>query len=269
MQINESEQKALDILWKNYKESADIDLRDKLIVHYLHLVKFVVARIAAGLPTHIKLDDLYSSGITGLMKSIEKFDIEKKSKFESYAMLLIKGSIIDELRALDWIPRSVHQKANQIAAAQHDLQQKLGREPYDNEIAERLGMSTLEFEELLYRVRPAILIPLNAEFDQDSEQASLSERIADCNARTSFEIADRKEFNHFLEQAVHDLPEQERRVLFLYYYEEMMLKEIGKLLGVSESRVSQIHTKALFKLRNRLNNSPYAVSTAPPRSLRL
>ena len=248
-----SEEKALHELWKRFEDKRKPEIRDELIIQYLHLVKFVVGRVAAGLPGYIKLDDLYSSGVTGLIRAVEKFDVSKNNKFETYAILLIKGAIIDELRKLDLIPRSVHQKANQIANAQAALQQTLGRDPTDLELSEHLGLSEESLGDLLERVRPAILISLNAEsLGEEEEGLSISERIADSKAPTSFEIANRNEFNAFLEKAISGLPEQERQVLVLYYYEEMMLKEIGKVLGVSESRVSQIHTKALLKLKTKL-----------------
>lgn len=255
MKLEAGEEKALAELWERYTASRQEKYRDELIVFYLYLVKFVVGRVASGLPSHIKLDDLYSSGVTGLIKAVEKFDLTKNIKFETYAILLIKGAIIDELRELDWIPRSIHQKANQIATAQQLLQQTLGRDPTDKELSDHLGVSEQEFGTLLDKVRPAIFIPLNAEIAFDEEDGtSISERIADDRAETSFEIADKKEFHALLEKAILDLPEQERRVLMLYYYEELMLKEIGKILGVSESRVSQIHTKAILKLRGRLQS---------------
>ncbi len=250
-----AQEKSRAELWKRYKAGKP-EARDELIVQYLHLVKFVVGRVASGLPGYVKLDDLYSSGVTGLIKAVEKFDLAKNIKFETYAILLIKGAIIDELRKLDWIPRSVHQKANLIASAQATLQQTLGRDHTDSELSAHLGLSEEGLGELLERVRPAILISLDAESmnDDDEEGMSISERIADAKAPTSFEVAHRNEFCQLLERAVSDLPEQERQVLVLYYYEEMMLKEIGKVLGVSESRVSQIHTKALLKLRTKLKN---------------
>jgi len=259
VKLSEGEQKAIEGLWKRYSEIKDPDVRDELIVQYLYLVKFTVGRVAAGLPAHIKLDDLYSSGVTGLIRAVEKFDASKNIKFETYAMLLIKGAIIDELRELDWIPRSVHQKANQIAVAQNTLSQKLGREPTDEELSNHLGLSTQDFEELLVRVRPAIFVPLNAEVASHEEDGggAISEMIADTKAETSFEIADKKEFQRILENAIADLPDQERKVLLLYYYDELMLKEIGKVMGVSESRVSQIHTKAILKLRGRLQSVVY------------
>jgi RNA polymerase sigma factor FliA len=240
-------------LWNRYFKARQEEVRDELIVHYLFLVKFVVGRVGSCLPSYIKLDDLYSSGVTGLVKAVEKFDATKNSKFESYAMLLIKGAIIDELRELDWIPRSIHQKANLIAGAQEVLQQKFGREPTDQELSTYLEISEEELGELLHRVRPAILISLNREIShREEENAPIAERIADIKATTGFEVADRNEFAALLENAIADLPSQEKQVLTLYYYEELMLKEIGKIMGVSESRVSQIHTKALLKLRTRL-----------------
>lgn len=249
------EKEVLTDLWEMYFTTRKEELRDELIVHHLSLVKLVVGRVGSSLPSYVKLDDLYSSGVTGLVRAVEKFDPTKNSKFEGYAMLLIKGAIIDELRELDWIPRSIHQKANLLSGAQELLQQKLGREPTDQELSTHLGLSEEEYGELLHRVRPAILISLNREVSQhDDENAPIAERIADLKAETSFEAADRKEFAALLERAIADLPVQERQVLTLYYYEELMLKEIGKVLGVSESRVSQIHTKAILKLRSRLRS---------------
>lgn len=247
----EEEQRDVKALWESFHKNQSEEERDALIIHYLPLVKLTCGRVAAGLPSHIKMDDLYSSGITGLIRAIEKYDSSRGGKFESYASLLIKGAIIDELRELDWIPRSVHQKANLISGAQTALQQKLGREPSDEEICAHLGLVQEEFEELLYRIRPAILISLNSTFH--TEENPLSERIPDDSQKTSYEIAHQNEFVAILEKAIADLPEQERRVLTHYYYDGLMLKEIGKILGVSESRISQIHTKALLHLRSKLH----------------
>lgn len=248
-----NDQKALEALWKNYHHSRGEDSRDELIVQYLFLVKYVVGKLGSSLPSHIKLDDLYSSGVTGLIRAVEKFDFSKNAKFESYALLLIRGSIIDELRKLDWIPRSVHQKANWIATAQEALQQQLGREPTDVELSSRLGMEEEELQELLERIRPAILVPLDGEaYLNEEESVSLAEKIADTRAETSFQAADRSECARIIEQAIKELPAPMRAVLVYYYYEELMLKEIGKIMGVTESRVSQIHTKALIQLRMHL-----------------
>ncbi len=244
----------LKTAWAEFKTTDCQQSRDKLITHYLHLVKYVVGRVGANLPSHVKSEDMYSTGIIGLVRSIERYDPTKKNKFETYAILVIRGAIIDEMRSLDWVPRSVHQKANMIAKAKANLEQGLGRQPTDLEVAEDLDMGIAEYEKLIARVRPAVLIPLNAERDEDAENTHISERIPDTKATTSYEDADRSEFRKLLEEAVIKLPEQERIVLVLYYYENMMLKEIGKVLGVSESRVSQIHTKALLRLKGRLTD---------------
>ncbi len=238
--------------WKEYKETESVELRDAIITKYLLLVKYVVGKLVSNLPPHVNVDDLYSTGVMGLIKAVEKYDPTMKNKFETYAILLIKGAIIDEMRSLDWVPRSIHQKAQKIANARASLQQSLGREPDNKELAKELGVKASELEELINRVRPAVLLSLNAEPDDDSENTTLAERIPDQRAKTSFEIAERNEFRAQLEKAVLGLPEQERIVLVLYYYENLMLKEIGQVLGVSESRVSQVHAKALSRLRGRL-----------------
>lgn len=242
-------------IWERYFQGQKTQDRDELIVHYLYLVKYVVGRVGANFPSHVKLDDLYSSGVEGLIRAVERYDANRKAKFESYANLLIRGSIIDELRRLDWIPRSVHLKNNKLSLAQSELQLKLGREPTDEELAGHLEITIHELEELMSIVKPVILMPLNADNDQMGEENSpLSERIADEKAKTGGEIAEENESIAFLERALEALSQQERKVLTLYYYEELMLKEIGKKLGVSESRVSQIHTQALLKLKTQLHN---------------
>jgi RNA polymerase sigma factor FliA len=241
-------------LWRKWLTKREIPDRDALIVHYLYLVKWVVGRLGSAFPSHVKLEDLYSFGVTGLIRAVERFDPNKKSKFESYAILLIKGAIIDELRKLDWIPRSIHQKTQNIARAQMQLQQKLGRDPTDFELSEHLGITLREFKEILTSIRPAVLVPLNAQDENDEAGGTMADRIPDQNCEISSEIVYRKEFISVLEKAIASLPEQEKKVLMLYYYEELMLKEIGKILGISESRVSQIHTKALLKLRTHLKS---------------
>lgn len=245
------ERKALHELWIRYYTERAIEDRDRLILQYLDLVKLVVGRLAANLPPHVKLDDLYSSGVTGLIKAVERFDPLKGSKFESYARFLIRGAMIDEMRRLDWIPRSIHQKAQAITRAQEQIAQRKGREATDQEVAAHLGLTEEAYGRLLERIRPAILLPLNAESNED---APLAERIPDLRPQTSDELLDKKAFLHILEKELESVPEQERRVLTLYYFEDLMLKEIGKILGVSESRVSQIHSKALLRLRSRLRS---------------
>jgi len=240
--------------WKLYKECDDLSARELLITHYLYLVKYVSGRLASTFPSHVNIDDMYSTGIMGLMKAADRFDRSMNNKFETYAVLLIKGAIIDEMRSLDWVPRSVHQKANKIQKTNFQLQQELGRDPTDKELADALEMTVKKFYETLAYVRPVFMISLNAAIDSDEDGGTFAERIPDKKAKTSFEVADRKECSTNLKEAVLDLPEQERIVLVLYYYENLMLKEIGKVMGVSESRISQIHSKALMRLKTRLKN---------------
>lgn len=261
MQTERIDEKELSKVWAAFKKNGNPQARERLICNYLLLVKYVVGKLAITLPTHVKVEDMYSTGIMGLIKAIERYDPEKKNKFETYAILLIRGAIIDEMRSLDWVPRSIHQKANQIAEIKGSLQQKLGREATDSEVAKKLGISVKDYEVLLEKVRPAIMVPLETDQHDDPDRISMAERLADKNVATSFENADRNEFKKILEKAVMDLPEQERTVLVLYYYEHLMLKEIGKAIGVSESRVSQIHTKAILRLKGRLKNVALEFST--------
>lgn len=239
-------------LWQQFKETNDASLRDKLICHYLYLIKYVVGKLLITLPPHVKAEDLYSTGVLGLVRAIERYDLTKQNKFDTYALIVIRGAIIDDLRALDWVPRSVHKKANQLADAQTALRKKLGREPSDPELAQELGLNDKEYHTLLVEVRPTLFIPLETSVGDDSDSVTLSERIRDEKAATSFEMADKNEQRALLKKAVQGLPEQERSVLSLYYYDNLMLKEIAKALGVSESRVSQIHTKAISSMKSQL-----------------
>ncbi len=230
-------------LWRQYKETGLKALRDLLITRHLPLAHKVASRVGATLPTHIRIKDLESSGISGLIKAIDRFDPEGGASFTTYATLLIRGAIIDELRSLDWVPRSVHKKARRIHNAQEELAKQLGREATDEELADHLGLNLEELYQLLGRARPAILVSLDAK-----EQVPLT----DGRAKSGFEHAHRSEFRDMLKQAVLQLSPQERQVLAMYYYEEMRLKEIGQVLGVGESRISQIHKVAIEKLRTRL-----------------
>lgn len=242
-------------LWELYYSSRNISHRDSLIEEYLYLVKVVTLRLTTHFPSHVKMEDLYSSGVSGLIKAIEKYDPMRGKKFESYAMFVIKANIIDELRAQDWVPRSVYQKANKISSAMEALRLELGRNPTDLEMSSYLNISKEEFFEWIASSRPAIFIPLNDSqnnsYSEDNNY-TLSEKIPDHKAFTGFDIANQNEYSKILRQAIQNLSEQERKVLILYYYEENMLKDVGKILGLSESRVSQIHTKAILKLRGLL-----------------
>jgi RNA polymerase sigma factor FliA len=236
----------VDEVWVRWRTSGDLRLRDELITGYLPLVKRVAGRLFSTLPPHLSIDDLYSTGITGLIKAVDQFDEEKKTKFESYAILLIRGAIIDELRRQNWAPRTVYQQSVRVAEVQRELENELGRQASDEEMADRLEVTPEEFGDLLEKIRPTLFVRLNAD---EGEGSSLAERIADGRALSAADTALRQERKKLLEERVRALPEQERKVLTLYYYDELMLREIGELMGISESRVSQIHTKALIHLR--------------------
>ncbi|ANH79102.1 FliA/WhiG family RNA polymerase sigma factor [Candidatus Chlamydia sanziniae] len=245
----------ISAIWNLYWETQEIEYRDILIESYLPLVKSVVHRLIIGMPAHVKTEDLYASGIEGLVRAVERYDPEKSRRFEAYAVFLIKAAIIDDLRKQDWVPRSVHQKANKLAQAMDSLRQSLGKEPTDLELSEYLNISQQELAGWFASARPALIISLNEEKPSHSDESSgiaLEERIPDMRAETGYDVVNKKEFASFLSSAIQALEERERQVMALYYYEELMLKEIGKVLGVSESRVSQIHSKALIKLRSAL-----------------
>jgi RNA polymerase sigma factor for flagellar operon FliA len=231
-------------LWADYKESGTKAARERLILHYSPLVKFVAGRVASGLPQNIEQSDLVSYGIFGLIDAIDKFDPERGFKFETYAISRIKGAIIDELRSIDWVPRSVRAKARSIERAYSKLENELKRTPDDKELAAELDMS----EEDLAHMMSQISFAGSAR----SAGSTLGDTIAD-RRHDPVEQFEVDEMKHMLADAINRMPDRERLVLTLYYYEGLTLSEIGDVLGVTESRVCQIHTKAIFQLRGRLS----------------
>ncbi len=241
-------------IWREYKESMSRDARERLILHYSPLVKFVAGRVAAGLPQNIEQADLVSYGIFGLIDAIDKFDPSRGFKFETYAISRIKGAIIDELRSIDWVPRSIRAKARSIERAYSKLENELRRTPEDKEVASELGMSEDELAGTLSQISFVGLVALD-ELLSASERGSgttVGDTVADTvnDPVAAFETA---EMRHVLADAINRMPDRERLVLTLYYYEGLTLAEIGNVLGVTESRVCQIHTKAIFQLRGRLS----------------
>lgn len=226
-----------------------------MIVEYLPLVKFVASRIASRLPSHIELNDLINSGIIGLIDAIEKFDASRKIKFKTYAEFRIKGAILDELRALDWVPRSTRQKASRLERAYAELEQMLGRAASDAEMMEFLGISLEEFDQLVREARGVALISLDelqgGDHDENFER-NLLEYLADPEHMSPAQVMNLDQVYKIVADAIDQLPEKERLVISLYYYEELTMKEIGEILSITESRVSQIHTKAILRLRGRL-----------------
>ena len=240
-------------LWERYRDTGDAEIRERLILHYSPLVKYVAGRVGVGMPSNVEHADLVSYGIFGLMDAIEKFDVEKGFKFETYAITRIRGAILDELRSIDWVPRSVRSKARKIEQAMQRLEQKLERSPTDAEIAEELGVSQEELEDMLSAVSMTSIAALDDAFDiGEGERVSLKDTIEDNTQIGPEEHLDDLEMRRLLREAIGRLSDREQTVLGLYYFEGMTLAQIGGVLGVTESRICQIHTKAVIRLRTKL-----------------
>ena len=244
-------------LWSEYKLTGTRALRDQLIVQYAPVVKYVAGRVSVGLPRHVDESDLASYGMIGLIDAIERFDPIRAVKFETYAIPRIKGAIIDELRSIDWVPRSVRTKARAVEQSYAKLQSTLRRTPNDNEVAADLEMTEVEFQNVLRQVSFVGVAALDEVFrgGDRSERSTLGETLADNGAGpvATFEVKETKEA---LIRAIGLMGEREKTVLTLYYYEGLTLAEIGEILGVTESRVCQIHTKAVLQLRAKLADRP-------------
>ena len=245
----------IEELWKEYKETGRKDLRDRLILHYSPLVKFVAGRVAVGLPQNVEQADLVSYGIFGLMDAIDKFDLTRGYKFETYAMSRIKGAIIDELRTIDWVPRSIRAKARSIERAYAKLEGELHRTPEEHEVVAELSMTKEQFAQTLSQISLVGVVPLDEILSgndaSDGSQSTLVDTIAD-RTDDPVEAFEVQEIKEILAGAIEGMPERERLVLNLYYYNGLTLAEIGQVLGVTESRVCQIHTKGILQLRSRL-----------------
>jgi RNA polymerase sigma factor FliA len=242
-------------LWRRYKEEGDEGARERLVVAYSPMVKFVAGRLGAGLPSHVEDADLISYGLVGLIGAIERFEPERGIKFETFAMTRIRGAIIDELRSLDWVPRSVRSRAREIEAAQAKLEHELQRAPTEAELASKLNMTEEELQSALLEIANSSVYALDELWtvsDSSGDQVSLLDTIADDSAADPQEALASTEVKDLLTEAIGGLPEREQLVVALYYYENLTLREIGEVLGVTESRVSQLHTKAVMRLKSSL-----------------
>jgi RNA polymerase sigma factor for flagellar operon FliA len=248
-------------LWRAYRaEPQSKPLRDRLILTYAPLVKYVAGRLGSGLPAHVDDDDLISYGLLGLMGAIERYDPDRDVKFETYAITRIKGSIIDELRAMDWVPRSVRARARDIERAIAELERRLHRAPTDEEIADRLGITQEELEDRLTDISRSSIAALDELWTvspggSGGDQVALIDTIEDADAPDPQSSLSEAEVKDAVGEAIARLPEREKLVITLYYYEELTLREIGEVLGVTESRVSQLHTKAILRLKSRLDGA--------------
>jgi RNA polymerase sigma factor for flagellar operon FliA len=241
-------------LWKRFTKSKEQDIRDYFVLKYAPLVKYVAGKISIGMPQSIEFDDLVSYGVFGLIDAINKFDFNRGIKFKTYAMTRIRGAIFDELRSIDWIPRSIRQKAKQIEQVISELENKLGRTVEDDEIAQELGISNEEFQSLLNKLSGTSMLSLNDIWylGDDSDELSILETLEAPDTMNPDVMIEKEEIRDYIIDAIKKLPDKEKKVIVLYYYEDLTLKEIGEVLEVTESRVSQLHTKAIMRLRGRL-----------------
>lgn len=237
-------------LWDNYIKTKDVKIREELIIKYLYLVKFVAGRLYANYGNNVEYDDLVSYGVFGLIDAIEKYDTARGVKFDTYAQLRIKGAIIDYLREIDWLPRSVRQKAKELEKAYYELENELGRPANDEEVAAKLDVTVEEFQKKIQHISTYSIVSLDDLLEQKREFAN-DEGNNENNPGAALE---KDVFRNIIIETINALPEKENRVITLYYYEELTYKEIGKLLNISESRVSQLHTKAIIKLKSKISS---------------
>lgn len=246
---------ALGQAWIDYKADGSGSARDLLILHYSPLVKYVAGRVAVGLPANVDQADLISYGIFGLMDAIDKYDQDRGIKFETYAISRIRGAIIDELRAIDWVPRSVRAKARTVEKTYSLLENKLKRPPTDAEIAEEMEITLDELNAIYTQLSTVSLVALDELMGSDGERGdslSLVDTLEDTRTVSPMEAFESEEMKGILTEAINRLPEREKVVVTLYYFEGLTLAQIGQVLGVTESRVCQIHTKAVLGLKGRI-----------------
>ncbi len=256
MADSEMDEKEEDKLWREYKKTKDSSIRDKFIRQYMPLVKYVAGKVSTGMPDNVEYDDLVGYGQFGLLDAISKFDPDKGVKFKTYAVTRIRGAIFDELREMDWVPRSVRQKAREIEDAIVTLESKLGRTVSDSEIAESMGMTESEYQSTVMKVSGTSVLSLNDVWysGDDSDHMSIGDSLEGPSSLNPDVIVEREEVRRVIIQAIKELPENEKMVIVLYYHEDLTFKEIGQVLKVSESRISQLHTKANLRLRAKLTS---------------
>lgn len=250
------DEKTEEELWKEFKKTKSSAIRDKFIKQYMPLVKYVAGKVSTGMPDSVEFDDLVGFGQFGLLDAINKFDPDKNVKFKTYAVTRIRGAIFDELRELDWVPRSVRQKSREIEDTIVDLEAKLGRTASDAEIAKAMGLTESEYQNTVMKVSGTSVLSLNDVWysGDDSDHMSIGDSIEAPNSLNPDVIVEREEVRKVIIQAINELPKNEKMVIVLYYHEDLTFKEIGQVLNVSESRISQLHTKANLRLRAKLTN---------------
>lgn len=238
-------------LWRKYSKTGDLKIREKLIIEYTHLIKYVAGRLRIYFGSNVEYDDLVGFGVFGLIDAIDKFDIEKGVKFETYASLRIRGAIIDSIRDMDWAPRSVRQKSKEIERAYAELEKEKGRPATDREVAERLGFSLKELNKHLNNINTSNPVSLDEFLDQNYEiGVNTNNSDREMQPEGYIEIV---EIKNVLGESINNLPEKEKMVITMYYFEELTLREISEIMKVSESRISQLHTRALMRLKGKMS----------------
>ncbi len=241
-------------LWTEYDKSRTPELREKIILEYAPLVKLVAGRLSMYLGYNVEYADLVSYGIFGLIDAIDKYDYAKEVKFETYASLRIRGAILDQIRKMDWIPRTIRQKQKRIDAVCKDIETRLGRSATDEEIASELGISDDEYLEWQSQMKITNVVSLNEYMEQGAEVPAEGNQFTTSRFDSPEENIEKEELKKVLEESLEQLTEKEKKVILLYYYEDLTLKEISNVLEVSESRISQLHTRALQKMKTKMGD---------------
>ena len=254
MPINDLQEE--DDLWEEFKKTKSPSIREKFIRQYMPLVKYVAGKVAVGMPSNVEFDDLVGYGQFGLLDAINKYDTSKNVKFKTYAVTRIRGAIFDELRQIDWVPRSVRQKSRDIEDAIATLESRLGRTASNAEIAESLNMTEEDYNRTVMKVSGTSILSLNDVWyaGDDNDNMSIGNNIEAPSSLNPDIMAEREAVKKVIAEAINELPEKEKMVIVLYYHEDLTFKEIGEVLEVSESRISQLHTKANLRLRAKLTN---------------
>ena len=254
MPINDLQEE--DDLWEEFKKTKSPSIREKFIRQYMPLVKYVAGKVAVGMPSNVEFDDLVGYGQFGLLDAINKYDTSKNVKFKTYAVTRIRGAIFDELRQIDWVPRSVRQKSREIEDAIASLESRLGRTASNAEIAESLNMTEEDYNRTVMKVSGTSILSLNDVWyaGDDNDNMSIGNNIEAPSSLNPDIMAEREDEKKVIAEAINELPEKEKMVIVLYYHEDLTFKEIGEVLEVSESRISQLHTKANLRLRAKLTN---------------
>jgi RNA polymerase sigma factor for flagellar operon FliA len=250
------EDKTEEERWQEYRKTRNPALREAFIKQYAPLVKYVAGKVAMGMPSNVEFDDLVGFGVFGLIDAIDKYDPEKNVKFKTYAVTRIRGAIFDELRQIDWVPRSVRQKTREIESVISSLEAQLGRTASDQEVAGAMGMSEDEYLKTIQKISGTSILSLNDVWfsGDEKDRVSIVDSIEAPSSLNPDVMVEKEVMRQVIIAAINELPDKEKKILILYYYEDLTLKDIGRVLEVTESRVSQLHTKAILHLRSKLTN---------------